>query len=131
MIGGGGDEARIAAAMPWRSDTTPCPAADDRRCLVYQISLANTRRQASTWSSRSTARTSLPNPPRTPTFRSGGGCQVSMPSARDPHRSCTYTSCGAVTRARARRGFGDVDGVARLRQAGAFLLPDGIDGLMR
>ena len=35
------------------------------RCRARRstVSLANTRRQASTWSSRSTARTSLPNPP--------------------------------------------------------------------
>ena len=42
-----------------------------------------------------------------------------MPSARVLLRSCTRASCGAMTRAKARRGVG---GMVRLRQAGAFLL---------
>src|ERR1700751_1694499 len=47
-----------------------------------------------------------------------------MPSAHVLHRSCTRLSCGAVTKATARRGE-SADGVARLRQAGAFL-PEGV-----
>lgn len=60
----GSPTCRLHPGRPWlwpSSSSLP-------RTTVHRVSLANTRRQASIWSSRSTARTSLPIPPRTATF---------------------------------------------------------------
>jgi len=60
----GSPTCRPHTGRPW-----PGPSSSSLpRTTVHRVSLANTRRQASTWSSRSTARASLPSRPRTATF---------------------------------------------------------------